>query len=172
VRLVHPAARAQLRRRFAGPLLVVAAALLLLAGCGDDDNGPALAWGTPPRVLTPNDLGNDRVLRGLIRNDTGKAVRVTADDVRVLAADGKRLPTAATFIAGYAHRMFPPTREPRNLPDRERERLGDLAVIEPGQQAAVTVSWRLRNSADRAATIDFGAGKLEVPREPSRNPRL
>jgi len=141
-------------------------------GCGGDDGGPALTWGTAPNVRTPPDLEGDRVLRGQIRNDTDEAVRVTADDVRVLAADGKRLPTAATFIAGYAHRMFPPTREPRNLPESERERLGDVAVIQPGQQAAVTVSWRLRSKADRAATIDFGAAKVEVPREPSRDPRL
>jgi hypothetical protein len=143
-----------------------------LAGCGGDDSGETLAWAAAPDVQTPKDLSGDRVLRGLIRNDTDKTVRVTADDVRVLAGDGKRLPTAATFIAGYAHRMFPPTREPRNLPDRERERLGDLAVIEPGQQAAVTVSWRLRGTSDSAATIDFGPGRLAVPHEPSRNPRL
>ncbi len=166
LRLVHGAERAHLIRRFAGPLLAVAAALLMLGGCGDDDDGgPPLAWGTPPRVLTPPDLEGDRVLRGVIRNDTGKTVRVTADDVRVLAGDGKRLPSAATFIAGYAHRLYPPTREPRDIPESERRRLGDVAVIEPGQQAAVTVSWRLRNKADRAATIDFGTGELEVPRE-------
>jgi hypothetical protein len=154
------------------PLLLAAAVLMPLAGCGGADGGQKLTWATAPDVQTPRDLGTDRVLRGVIRNDTDKAVRVTADDVRVLAADGKRLPTAATFIAGYAHRMFPPTREPANLPDAERERLGDIAVIQPGHEAAVTVSWRLRSSADRATTIDFGAEKLEVPREPSPNPRL
>ena len=45
-------------------------------------------------------------------------------------------------------------------------------MIEPGQQAAVTVSWRLRRKADQAAQIDFGAGELEVPREASTNPKL
>jgi hypothetical protein len=123
-------------------------------------------------VLAPPNLASDRVLRGLIHNQTGKTVRVTADDVRVLAGDGKRLPTAATFIAGYAHRLYPPTREPKSIPESERERLGDVAVIEPGQQAAVTVSWRLRNKSDHAAEIDFGTGKLAVPREASPDPSL
>ena len=173
MRLVHASARAQLIQRFAGPLLAVAAALLLLAGCGDDEGGdPALAWGTPPRVLTPPNLKGDRVLRGLIRNDTDKTLRVTADDVRVLAGDGKRLPSAATFIAGYAHRIYPPTREPEKVPESDRQRLGEVAVIEPGQQASVTVSWRLRSRADRAATIDFGSGELQVPREAAQSPRL
>jgi hypothetical protein len=112
------------------------------------------------------------VLRATVRNDTDKTVRVTAKEVRVLAGDGKRLPSAATFIAGYAHRIYPPTREPENVPEADRERLGEVAVIEPGQQAAVTVSWRLRSRADRAATIDFGAGRLEVPREASQSPSL
>jgi hypothetical protein len=145
---------------------------LLSAGCGDDGDEAALAWGAPPKVRTPPNLKGDRVLRGLIRNDTDKPVRVTADDVRVLAGDGKRLPAAATFIAGYAHRLYPPTREPRNIPESERERLGDVALIQPGQQASVTVSWRLRGESDRAAAIDFGAGKIAVPREASQSPRL
>ena len=143
VRLVHPAARAQLSYA------------ALQGRCSSSRRpcscSPAAVTTTAARrspgplrreVLTPPTSATTASCAGLIRNDTGKTVRVTADDVRVLAADGKRLPTAATFIAGYAHRMFPPTREPRNLPESERERLGDLAVIEPGQQAAVTVSWR------------------------------
>jgi hypothetical protein len=153
-------------------LPVLLAAALLLGGCGDDPKDADLAWGKPPRVRTPPDLKNDRVLRGLIRNDTDEAVRVTATDVQVRAADGKRLPSAATFIAGYAHGLYPPTREPGNLSEREHERLGDVAVIEPGQQAAVTVSWRLRGKNDRATTIDFGPDELAVPREASRNPKL
>jgi hypothetical protein len=149
------------------------AAALLHAGCGDDDrSGPALSWSVPPRVLTPPQLQGERVLRGVIRNDTDEAIRLTAREARVLAADGRPLPSATTFISGYAHRLFPPTREPRNLPESERQRLGDLAVIEPGQQATVTVSWRLRGKNDRATEIDFGPDELTVPRETSRDPKL
>jgi hypothetical protein len=120
-------------------------------------------------VLAPPDLERDRVLRGVIRNETGETLRVKAADVRVLAADGRRLPAAATFIAAYAHRLYPPTREPGNLSEDEHRRLGDLAVIEPGQQAAVTVSWRLRGRTDRAERVLFGAGELQVPTEASED---
>jgi hypothetical protein len=123
-------------------------------------------------VLAPPNLQDDRVLRGAIRNETGATLRLKASDVRVLATGGRRLPAAATFIAGYAHRLYPPTREPRSLSEAERRRLGDVAVIEPGQQASVTVSWRLRSKKESAAEIDFGAAKLEVPPEPSRDPEL
>ena len=174
VQLVHGPQRAHLRpRRIAGPLLAVAAALLCSAGCGDDDgDGPPARLGRPASRSDAAAPEGDRVLRGLIRNDTGEPIRVTADDVRVLAGDGKELPSATTFIAGYAHRLYPPTREPGNLSESERQRLGDLAVIEPGQQATVTVSWRLRAKDDRAAKIDFGAGELAVPREAARDPDL
>jgi hypothetical protein len=174
LRLVHAAARAQLSTRAGAALAALAAALCLSGGCGGGHgaDGAPVAWVGAPQILTPPDLERDRVLRGTVRNDTGHVLRVTAAQVRVLAADGRPLRSDATFIAGYAHRLFPPTRGPRDLPERERERLGQVAVIAPGKTARVTVSWRTRGNGDSAVRVDLGPGSLDVPREASASPDL
>jgi hypothetical protein len=150
-------------------LVAVAAAA---AGCGGDDEGAQgqLDWIDTPNVVVPPALKTDRILRGDVRNDSGEAVRLEAAKVRVYDARGRRLKASATFAAGYLHSLYPPTRGPKVLPDKELERLGRIAKIEAGDTAQITVSWRERPGGGAAARIDYGPGSLRIPPEPERRP--
>jgi hypothetical protein len=136
-----------------------------VAGCGDD-GGASLAWTTEPELLTPPDLPHDRVLRGVVKNRTGHRVALRASEVRVLRPDGRPVKASVTFIAGYAHRLFPPTRGPKNYPESENERLGTVSVIDPGAATSLTVSWREDRPANRPTQVDLGPETLEIPYTP------
>jgi hypothetical protein len=154
-------------RSVAAALLALAAALLIGAGgCGDSGSaGEQLEWLDTPTVVVPPDLERDRILRGDVRNDSGEDLRVEAAKVRVYDDRGRRLKAAATFAAGYLHSLYPPTRGPDSLPDSELERLGQVANIESGKTAQVTVSWREPRGPHTAARIDYGSGSLRIPSE-------
>ena len=152
-------------------LAVLLAALAGLAGgCGDSGGGGQgqLDWIDTPSVIVPPALKSDRILRGDVRNDSGDAVRLEASKVRVYDARGRRLKASATFAAGYLHSLYPPTRGPKTLPDKELERLGRIAKVEAGDTAQITVSWREGPNGVAAARIDYGSGSLRVPPEPER----
>src|SRR5215212_793735 len=106
-------------------LLVLAVALPIAAGCGDDGAATEqLEWLDTPQVVVPPQLKTDRILRGDVRNQSDKAVRIEAQKVRVYDDRGRRMKASATFAAGYLHSLYPPTRGPKELPDSELERLG------------------------------------------------
>jgi hypothetical protein len=154
-------------RRIALPAL---AALALVAGCGGDDKPAkdALAWFDTPAVFVPPTLKQDRILRAEVRNGSDRKVRVDATKVRVYDDRGRALKASATFAEGYLHSLYPPTRGPGSLPDSELERLGKLAVIDPGKNATITVSWTEPAGKRTAATIDYGQGTLSIPPESVR----
>jgi len=154
-------------------LLVVVLVALVgpAAGCGGDDDGNAqgqLDWIETPDVIVPPGLKTDRILRGDVRNESGEALRLEASKVRVYDARGRRLKASATFAAGYLHSLYPPTRGPKTLPDKELERLGRIAKVEAGDTAQVTVSWRQGPGGAAAARIDYGSGSLSIPADPER----
>ena len=183
LRLVHGADRAHLIRRFAGPLLVVAAALLMLGGCGDDDDGgPQLAWGAPPRVLTPPDLEGDRVLRGVIRNDTGKTLALplatcacwpaTASACRALRPSSPATPTASTRRrASHANPGVRARAAWRRSGDRARPAGGGDRLVAAAQQGGSRRVHRLRSRKDRGtprglsepAPLEIGQLATEPP---------
>jgi hypothetical protein len=148
-------------------LLVLASAVPVTAGCGDDSAsaGEQLEWLDTPTVIVPPVLKTDRILRGDVRNDSGKALRIEASKVRVYDDRGRRLKASATFAAGYLHSLYPPTRGPESLPDSELERIGKVANIESGKTAQITVSWREPAGRRTAARIDYGPGSLQIPPE-------
>ena len=70
----------------------------------------------------------------------------------------------ATFIRGYVHPLYPPTRPPAGgLPDSERIRLGQVVRLEPGKQTHLSVAWRLAPGAQAPDRIDYGFGWLPIP---------
>ena len=151
-------------------IFALAAVALLLGGCGGDDK-PAkdsLAWFDTPKVIVPKTLKQDRILQADVHNDSDSKVRVNAADVKVLDDRGRPLKASATFAVGYLHSLYPPTRGPANLPDSELERLGKLAVIDPGDTATLTVSWTEPKGRHTAAQIDYGQGSLDIPPESVR----
>jgi hypothetical protein len=150
----------------AGALAAVGALMLLgAAACGGDDgngDGP-LRWAGTPRVFTPQTLPRDRVLSGRIRNDSLERVDLRAQDLKLVDRRGRRIAASITFLAGFVHGLYPPTREPRRLPDSELLRTGRIARILPGKLAPITASWRTRPGRGRPSRIDYGRGSLPVP---------
>ena len=136
------------------------------AGCGGDDDqggvGP-LRWERAPRVFAPKDLPSDRVMSGRIKNDSLKRVDLAVQDVKLLDDRGRRVAASITFLAGFVHGLYPPTREPSRLPDAELLRTGRIARILPGKLAPVTVSWRTRPDQARPTRLDYSGGFLPVP---------
>ncbi len=149
------------------PLLaaaIVAAALTSACGGGDDLEGGDLAWVRDPKVFREPDLPRDRVLVGTVRNDSLRRMKVVAADVRAVDADGKALRGNATFVKGYIHALYPPTRPPPGgLPESELERLGKEVRLDPGGTAPLSIAWRVPRGAEGPVRIDYGAGFLPIP---------
>ena len=150
-----------------GPLLAAAiAAAALPSACGDGDGleGGDLAWVRDPKVFREPDLPRDRVLVGTVRNDSLRRIKVVAGDVRAVDADGRALRGNATFVKGYIHALYPPTRPPPGgLPESELQRLGKEVRLDPGGTAPLSIAWRVPRGSKRPVRIDYGAGFLPIP---------
>jgi hypothetical protein len=149
-------------------LCLAAAALVLAAGCGggDDQGSGELRWVGRPQVLTPPDLPHDRVMRGTVENGTLRRIEVKAKDLRLVDAGGKKVAGSATFLNGYIHGLYPPTRHPASgLPPQEQRRIGIVARIEPGKRSPLIVSWREKSGSRPPVRIVYGAGSLPIPKQ-------
>jgi hypothetical protein len=145
-----------------GAVCALAAALPL--ACSDDERVGDLVWVKRPNVYRQATLPRDRVLVGTIRNDSLRPIKVAATDVRAVDEDGDALRGNATFVRGYIHPLYPPTRPPAGgLPESELERTGRQLRLEPGQKAPLSVAWRLTRGAEAPARIDYGSGSLPIP---------
>jgi hypothetical protein len=147
-------------------LLVAAAVLIANAGCGGDENGTGeLRWVGKPRVFRSPDLPRDRVLRGTVENGTLRRVEIKAKDLRVVDDGGHEVGGVATFLNGYLHGLYPPTREPASgLPPEEQRRIRIVARIEPGKRAPLVVAWRLKAGNRPSVRVQYGAGSLPIPK--------
>jgi hypothetical protein len=135
-------------------------------GCGGDDDqggvGP-LEWERAPHVFVPKGLPGDRVMSGRIKNESLKRVDLAVQDVKLLDDHGRRVAASVTFLSGFVHGLYPPTREPSTLPDAELLRTGRIARILPGKLAPITASWRTRPGQERPSRLDYGSGFLAIP---------
>jgi hypothetical protein len=139
--------------------------LLALAGCGSDEDGAApLTWKEDPDIVVPPRLPGDRILRGEVSNGSLDRVVIEAKEVKLLDADGRRVEGTATFLSSYVHSIYPPTRGPSPYPAAERARLGQIAQIEPGKSAPLTVSWHEPKGPRTPVRVDYGDGSLPIPR--------
>ena len=152
------------------PALVLGATFALGAaspiGCGGDEDGGSgdLVWAKRPQVYRQPTLPRDRVLVGAVRNDSLRRVEVDAADVRAVDGDGNALRANATFVRGYIHPLYPPTRPPEGgLPESELERIGRKLRLEPGKTAPLSIAWRVARGADAPVQIDYGSGLLPIP---------
>jgi hypothetical protein len=147
-------------------LLIAAAALIATAGCGGEDKGSGeLRWVSRPSLITPPDLPHDRVLTGTVENGTLRRVDIKAKDLRLVDSSGDRVGGVATFLNGYLHGLYPPTRHPvSGLPIEEQRRIGVVARIDPGKRAPLTLAWRLKAGADPPVRVEYGAGSLPIPK--------
>jgi hypothetical protein len=150
--------------------LVLGAGFALTAtlplACSDDEGMGVgdLVWVEPPKVYREATLPRDRVLVGRVRNDSLRPIKVTATDVRAVDGDGSALRGNATFIRGYIHALYPPTRPPSGgLPESELERTGREVRLQPGKTAPLSVAWRLPPGGQAPVRIDYGPGWLPIP---------
>lgn len=154
----------RLRALALGAGFAVTAALPL--ACSDDEGMGVgdLVWATPPKVYREATLPRDRVLVGKVRNDSLRQIKVVATDVRAVDEDGDALRGNATFIRGYIHALYPPTRPPPGgLPESELERTGRELRLRPGKTAPLSVAWRLTPGGEVPVRIDYGPGWLPIP---------
>jgi hypothetical protein len=142
--------------------LVIAAVLAVATvshGGGRQLGEGALVWEQKPKVYRNPELPNDRVLRGVVRNDSLRVMMLTARELGVLGAKGEKLESAAVFAPTFIRGVFPENRG-SEIPESEQLRIGLRARIEPGKSVPITVSWRERG--ERAARVDYGAGSLPI----------
>ena len=144
-------------------LLVAVVLAIAIAACGGGDarGSGDLVWEKAPRVYRNSELPDDRVLRGVVRNDSLKVVTLTARDLAVRAGGGDEMESAAVFAPTFIRGVFPQNRGDA-IPENEQLRIGMRARIEPGQTVPITVSWRERQES--AALVDYGTGSLPLPR--------
>ena len=153
-----------MRARTAG--LVVALAALAPIACADDDGGGTgdVVWVKQPTVIEQETLPNDRILVGVVKNDSLRRITLEAKDVHAVDEDGKALKGNATFIRGYIHPLYPPTRPPPGgLPDSERIRLGQVVRLDPGRRSHLSVAWRLAAGGKPPVRVEYGFGSLPIP---------
>ena len=144
--------------------LALAAALPLACGGGEETGVGDLVWAGQPTVFRQPTLPRDRVLVGTVRNDSLREVKLSAADMRAVDRDGNALRGNATFIRGYIHPLYPPTRPPEGgLPESELERTGRQVRLKPGKTSPLSVAWRVSRSQNAAVRIDYGSGSLPIP---------
>ena len=155
-------------RRIVGALVLVVGIVLAVAvdGRGEDARlgGGDLVWQEKPHVYRAAGLPDDRILRGVVRNDSLRVMSVTARDLDVLDAGGDELESATIFAPTFIRGVFPQNRGD-GIPENEQLRIGMRARIEPGKSVPITVSWRV--TGEHAARVDYGTGSLPIPERPS-----
>lgn len=147
-------------RQCSAALVVVA----LAGGCGEGSGEPgtsSLRWDGAPRLLEPPTTESDRILQGVLRNDSSSAIELEADAVELRDARGRRVDGTAVFLTGYVRPGESQNRGPAELSRQESERLGKRVRIAPGGQVPVVVSWRTRDG--RPVAIRYPGGSLRVP---------
>jgi hypothetical protein len=145
---------------------VCALAVASPLACSDDDGAAVgeLVWAKSPDVYREATLPRDRVLVGTVRNDSLRPLKIEAKDVRAVDEHGNALRANATFVRGYIHPLYPPTRPPPGgLPESELERTGRLLRIEPGKTAPLSIAWRVPPGGAAPVRVDYGSGWLPVP---------
>jgi hypothetical protein len=145
--------------------LALALVVPAFGGCGGGDSGPPLAWESAPRLITtPTEA---RVLVGRVTNHSSGQLALSAKGLKLLDAQGRRLPASTIFLASFVKSNFPHNKGRLRIPEEEQVRLGEIAKIDPGKSVPLTVSWREPRGPRAAARIDYGKGSLPVPKAPA-----
>jgi len=149
----------------AGAAALVAA--VALAGCGSAPSSPSgVSWEGKPLVVRQPELPRDTIVSGKISNKGDEQLRLDANDVRLVTADGSEVESTARFAVGVSHQLYPPREGPREKdPEFLRERLGEVANVKPGATVPLVVAWRLSPGVAAPVKVDLGeaAGSLALP---------
>jgi hypothetical protein len=142
----------------------VAAAASAIAGCGGAKDQPPLAWKGKPQAFRPKALPRDRVVLATVRNASKQPLHLEAARLVVRDAGGHRLVSTAQFVAAFSHGLYGAFQQPSELPPGELKRRGLVVTLRPGASAPLTVAWRLTGGSREPATVDYGTGRLILPR--------
>ncbi len=156
----------------AGVLAVVLAAAIAVAlssGSAGGDRDTGVRWADRPAVVPAPGLPRDGIVTGRIRNDSLERLELDAEDLVVVDDRGRRFRTAGRYMTGFAHGLWPPGQQVAVGSEAERERLGEIATLEPGEAAPLTVAWSRPRGAGRPVRIELGGPVLAIP---ARRPRL
>jgi hypothetical protein len=150
--------------RIGGALAIGIALLLVVAVAGHGGEAKLgsgdLVWDHQPHVYRNAELPDDRVVRGVVRNDSLRVVTLTARDLKVRTRGGNELESAAIFAPTFIRGVFPQNRG-EATPENEQMRIGLSVRLEPGKSAPITVSWR--QHGERASRVEYGTGSLPLP---------
>ena len=160
--------------RRAAALAAAGALAVGAAGCGGGGGGAtgrtgggaargALAWVGHPHVLRARRLPTDRVVIARVRNVGRSTLEITAADLVVRDAAGRRLRSSAAFTTTFAHGLFGALQQPGRLPRAELLRLGKIAVIPPGAAVPFYAAWRLTARTREPVRVDYRRGALVLP---------
>jgi hypothetical protein len=145
-------------------LAAVAVAASAIAGCGGADDRPPLAWKGKPQAFRSETLPHDRVVLATVRNASSQPLHLEAAKLVVRDAAGHRLVSTAQFVAAFSHGLYGAFQQPSELPPEELTRRGLVVTLRPGASAPLTVAWRLAGGSREPATVDYGPGRLTLPR--------
>jgi hypothetical protein len=140
--------------------LAAVTVLAMTAFRGPDRIGP-LTWSGKTELFTHPTLPGDRILTGTLRNDGIHPLRVDIGDVRVLAADGKPVPSNPVFLQTFGKTLWAAGRGPQTVPDTELQRTGRITMLRPGEQVPLTIAWHAKDGTP--ARVDYGDGSLRIP---------
>jgi hypothetical protein len=142
----------------------VAASASAIAGCGGARDRPPLAWKGRPQAFRSESLPHDRVVLATVRNASSRPLHLDAAKLVVRDAGGHRLVSTAQFVAAFSHGLYGAFQQPSELPPGELTRRGLVVTLRPGASAPLTVAWRLAGDSREPATVDYGSGRLTLPR--------
>lgn len=128
-------------------------------------NSAQMSWQGRPAVVPAPGLPRDAIVTGRIRNDTLRKVDLEAEKLVVVDDRGRRWRTSGRFMHGFAHGLWPPLQKVAVGSDAERERIGEIAKLNPGESAPLTVAWSRPPGAGRPVRIELGGPTLPIPTE-------
>jgi hypothetical protein len=143
---------------------VALVATVLLTGSSSGDSS-RLDWKGKVEVFQSG-VPTDEILYGKIENTSLRDLNLVAKDVKVYGADGKPVRASMSFLAAFAHGIFPWWQNPDRFSTFERRRLGHIATLKPRQAVPITLAWRVPKGAPRPTRVDFGSAELKIPAKP------
>lgn len=155
---------AQKRTRLTAAVALTAAVVIVsvVAVAGGAGGGEAsLAWKDEVRIIKAT-VPTDRILYTKIENTSLEDLDLVAKDVAVLDAGGDEVRSSTSFLAAFAHGLYPYAQR-KQAGDFERRRLGQIATLKPGQSIPLTLAWTVAKGGDQPVKVDFGPAELVLP---------
>ena len=158
-------------RRLAGVIGVLVLSLSVTAcenkGGGFDPRPSKLTWEGRQMLVTPPGMRSDRVLAGIVRNDSMRqSIAIDADAVRLIDVKGRTVPGSVRFLSGFTHGLATPDRPSVRPGLAELENTGRVLNLKPGQRSPINAAWRLAKGGSPPVKIDYGPGTLAIPGSP------